>query len=188
MKIVRVLLILGLVSGSAWAGSLVPAKLDGKVVGGAYDPDGRTPSVFYPSFLSSPGESIDYTYYEYQDDGSNDRQIAVDTVPGHRRGIHVIYMKSIEATHTTRNAGYQFNDKAGGGWSGELDANTQRAGYTTIGVLSDGRAVCAFHQAGGAGNRSVVAVDAARGAGAFTVFNVDTVTYPPGTACPIWPR
>jgi len=69
-----------------------------------------------------------------------------------------------------------------------LNAGSGRCGYTTIAVLSDGRAVEAFHKVGGAGLRATVAVDMARGSGAFVMTSVDTVTFPPGANCPIWPH
>lgn len=180
-RMMLVVLAAAALAGSAYA--LTPAKVNGMIVGGTYDPAGKAPSVIYPSFLASPGESLDYTFYDYQHNGSVSRMIALDGVsPG---GVHVTYMWSGEAGHNPRNAAYQFNDRAGGGWSGNLSANTSRAGYTTIAVFSDGRAACAFHQ--GTPTRSVVAIDAARGAGAFTVVDIDTVSMPGGDN-PIWPH
>ena len=149
------------------------------VIGGTYDPAGKIPRFIYPGFTASPGESIDFTYYDFQANGSMSRQIAIDGIGN--GGLHVAYMKSPNNTHTPRNAAYQFNDRAGGGWSGEMDMNTFRAGYVTLSTMSDGRAVGAYHQAGGPGNQTVVAVDAARGAGAFTVTPLDTGPF-------VWPH
>ncbi len=190
MKTWRIMLVVSAVAAlalgaTAYAAAPRPANLNSNpVIGGSYDPAGKSPRILYPGFTASPGESIDFSYYDFQANGSMSRQIVIDGT----NGLHVAYMKSPNNTHTPRNAAYQFNDKVGGGWSGELDANTARAGYVTLATMSDGRAVAAFHQAGGLGNRAVVAVDAARGAGAFTVTSIDTVSYPPGTNCPIWPH
>ena len=181
-----VCLVLGL-AGIAQAWTFRPATLKATpVIGGTYDPAGKPPGVVYPSFLSSPGESLDFTWYDNQHSCSVGRMIVQDRIGV--GGLHIAYMKSPDNTHFPRNAAYQFNDKIGGGWSGELDANTGRAGYVNIDVLSDGRAVMVFHQSGGAGNRAVVAVDAARGAGAFTVTSIDTNSYPPGSSAPLWPK
>jgi hypothetical protein len=166
------LLVLVVLAGITQAWTFRPANLDVKAVGGDYDPVGRAPRTVYPGFTNSPGESIDFTYYDFQASGSVSRQIAIDGI--RNGGLHVAYMKSPNNTHTPRNAAYQFNDRAGSGWSGEMDMNTFRAGYVTLATMSDGRAVGAFHQAGGPGNQTVVAVDAARGAGAFTVTPLDT--------------
>jgi len=184
-RIMLVVLVALALAGSAGA-ITIRKSADAKLIGGANDPAGKAGIIYPPVFANSPGESLDFSWYDFQANGTMSRQIALDR--GSPRGLHVIYMKSPNMTHTPRNAAYQFNDQAGGGWTGELDANTARAGYTTLALMPDGRAVAAFHQAGGAGNRAVVAVDAARGAGAFTVTSIDTVSFPPGAACPIWPH
>lgn len=133
----------------------------------------------------SPGDSLAFTWYDFQANGSI-RMIALDKVGSN--GIHLAYMQCPDVSFTPRNVDYNFNDRAGSGWLGQTTANTQRAGYGWISTMADGRAVLAFHQSGGGGNRAVVAVDAVRGAGAFTVTNVDTVTWPPGGTAPIWPH
>ena len=167
-----VIVVLGLAgTNQAWA--FRPANLEANpFIGGTYDPAGKIPPVTYPAFLNSPGESLDFSYYDFQANGSMSRQIVIDNAGG----LHVAYMKSPNNTHTPRNVAYQFNDRTGGGWSGELDMNTVQAGYVTLATMSDGRAVGAFQQSGG----PVVAIDAARGAGVFTITPLDTG--------PIWPH
>jgi len=151
-----VFLVLGL-AGIAQAWTFRPANLEANtVIGGTYDPAGKIPTVTYPAFLNSPGESLDFSYYDFQANGSVSRMIAIDQVGN--GGLHVVYTKSPNSTHTPRNAAYQYNDRAGSGWSGEWDLNTARAGYVTIDALSDGRLVAAFNQAGGGGTQSVVVV------------------------------
>jgi len=190
MKTWRIMLVVSVVAALALAATAYavtprPATLNvNPVIGGNYDPAGKTPRITYPSFMPLVGESLDFTWYDFQANGSLARQIVIDGTGG----LHIAFMKSPNNTHTPRNAAYQFNDKVGGGWSGELDMNTARCGYVSLATMSDGRAVGSFHQGGGAGNRAAVAVDAARGAGAFTVTSIDTVSYPPGTNCPIWPH
>ena len=189
MKTWRIMLVVSAVAALAFAAGAYavtprPATLKiNPVIGGSYDPAGKIPTITYPALTASPGESLDFSYYDFQANGSMSRQIVIES-----GGLHVAYMKSPNNSHTPRNAAYQFNDKVGGGWSGEYDANTARAGYVAMATMADGRAVLSFHQAGGAGNRAAVAVDAVRGAGAFTVTSIDTITFPPGTACPIWPH
>jgi hypothetical protein len=171
-------LVLGF-AGITQGGTFRPATLKANpVIGGTYDPAGITPRLTYPGFTASPGESLDFSYYDFQANGSVSRMIAIDRVGN--GGLHAVYMKSPNNTHTPRNAAYQFNDRAGGGWSGELDANTARAGYPTLATMTNGLGVLAFHQSGGLGNRAVVAIDAARGAGAFTITPLDTG--------PLWPH
>ena len=187
MKTWRIMLVVSAVAALALAAGayavtpkLANLKLN-PVIGGSYDPAGKIPTITYPALTASPGESLDFSYYDFQANGSMSRQIVIES-----GGLHVAYMKSPNDTHTPRNAAYQFND--GTGWSGEYDANTARAGYVTMSTMADGRAVLSFHQSGGAGNRAVVAVDALRGAGAFTVTSIDTISFPPGANCPIWPH
>jgi hypothetical protein len=160
MKSMRILfamyLVLGL-GGIAQSWTFRPATLKANpVIGGTYDPAGVTPRITYPAFLNSPGESLDFSYYDFQSNGSVSRMIAIDRVGN--GGLHVVYTKSPNSTHTPRNAAYQYNDRAGSGWSGELDLNTARAGYVTINALSDGRLVAAFNQTGSGGTQSVVVV------------------------------
>jgi len=151
-----VFLVLGL-AGIAQAWTFRPADLKANpVIGGTYDPAEITPRITYPGFTASPGESLDFSYYDFQANGSVSRMIAIDRVGN--GGLHVVYTKSPNSTHTPRNAAYQYNDRAGSGWSGELDLNTARAGYVTIDALSDGRLVAAFNQTGSGGTQSVVVV------------------------------
>jgi len=179
LSILQGLILAVVLAGASQAWTFRPATLKANpVIGGTYDPAGMTPRITYPGFTASPGESLDFTFYDFQANGSVSRMIEMDLVGN--GGLHVVYTKSPNSTHTPRNAAYQFNDRAGGGWSGEMDMNTARGGYVTLATMSDGRAVGAFHQAGGPGNQCVVAIDAARGAGAFTIFPLD-----PG---PIWPH
>ena len=178
MKSMRMLfavfLVLGL-GGITQAWTFTPAKLEGKIVGGSYDPAGKSPGVVYPSFLSSPGESIDFTFYDQQHNCTISRMIALDGVAN--GGVHVCYTKSANAQHNPRNIFYQFNDRTGGGWFGGPLPGT-REGYVTLGVFSDGRAGLAWN--GGSPATSRVGIDAARGSGAFTITNLDTG--------PIWPH
>ena len=156
-KWITVWAVLAAMAASVYAGRLATANGNAKLIGGSYDPVGKALVVAYPSFLSSPGESLDFSYCDFQANGSVSRMIAMDRVGN--GGLHVVYTKSPNSTHTPRNTAYQYNDRAGSGWSGELDLNTARAGYVTLGVLSDGREAAAFHQAGGGGgNQSVVVV------------------------------
>lgn len=187
LSILQGLILAVVLAGASQGGTFRTAKLKtNPVIGGTYEPAGMTPRITYPGFTASPGESLDFTYFDQQQICSVGRMIVQDRVSV--GGLHVIYLKSPNSTHTPRNAAYQFNDRAGGGWTGEIDANTARTGPVNIDVLSDGRAVVVFNQAGGSGNRTVAAVDASRGAGAFTVTSVDTVTYPPGSGAPIWTK
>jgi hypothetical protein len=195
-RIMLVVLATLALAGIAYAGSISPSALKpvtgvNKVIDDPTVPV-KVSSVTYPKqpihiTSDSPGDSLDFTWYDFQANGSMSRQIVLDHVGLH--GIHVVYMKAPNNTLTPRNIGYQFNDRTGTGWNGEVDANSQRAGYGTVATMADGRAAVSFHQAGGSGNRSVVALDATRGAGAFTVTSVDTVTFPPGAgAGPVWPH
>lgn len=172
-----VIVVLGL-AGIAQAWTFRPATLKANpVIGGTYDPAGMTPRITYPGFTASPGESLDFTFYDFQANGSVSRMIEMDLVGN--GGLHVVYTKSPNSTHTPRNAVYQFNDRAGGGWTGELDVSTARGGFPTLATLTDGRVVIAFHQGGG-GTQSYIATDAARGVGGFIVTPLDTG--------PLWPH
>lgn len=172
-------------AGSLQAWMFARAKVGDQSVGGSYEPTGKAPGTVDPLLNFSPGDSLDYTFYDAQQNCGIGRMIVMDHVGSH--GLHICYTKSLNVTHNPCNVYYQYNDRAGSGWSGGLPVSTARSGYPNIAVFSNGRAVIAFQQAPGGRYRSTVAVDTTSGGGSFTLVDIDTVTFPPGN-CPLWPR
>jgi hypothetical protein len=145
---------------------------------------------------SSPGDTMGWTYYDYQHSGSTGRQI-----------VHVSegdfifsWMCATDVALANRHIYYNYwKADSGFRWPGNptpggIQVDQQlKSGYTTCDVLSDGRAVVAFHERVDANPNAyytVVAVELASGLGVFDVTAVDTFTWAPTNidSCPIWPK
>ena len=120
--------------------------------------------------LVSPGYGVGVTDYDWQRNGSMIKTVALDGL----HGVHVYWTLRTGGSQSTRRGFYNFKDETGT-WLGGLahDARVSRMG--SLGVLSDGRACPTSHVTLGSGPlASSVAVDAARGAGAFSSTDIDT--------------
>jgi len=92
--------------------------------------------------ISSPGDSIGWTYYDYQTSGNVRQMVWVDN-PGN---IHADFMRAHEPNPWyDRKCAYNFK-KAGGKWYGDMCISSERSGYAALGVKSNGAAVCAYQQ------------------------------------------
>lgn len=120
--------------------------------------------------LISPGFGVGVTDYDWQRNGSMIKTVALDG----QHGVHVYWTYRTGGNQGTRRGYYNFKDETGT-WLGELahDARVTRMG--SLGVFSDGRACPTSHVTLGSGPLATsVAVDAARGAGAFSSTDIDT--------------
>ena len=149
------LLLVALIATSAWAISARPFEEEPmKVIVGDEEIIGN----HHPSGQGlSPGDSIDYTYYDYQRNGQTAWQVWYDDADG----IHALLMSAHQPDFSDRNCVYNF--KLGGSWYGRLEVGGYAgAGYVTEGYQpSDNAAVAGYHmREGGSGTyRCWVSVD-----------------------------
>jgi hypothetical protein len=151
----------------------------------------RTP-VISGMLSTSPGDTVGTTTYEWQQNGTMGNRIMVDK-DGY---VHHDWMYTGQSSpYNDRAIWYNF-------WKGSFQfgkginaSGSWRSGYTTLGIMPDGRAVCAFHRhpsgsGGGDKVRSAVTVDLGQGMGLFGApVDVDTVTIvPQRNQAPFWPH
>jgi hypothetical protein len=154
-------LLMAFVSG-AFAGDLAKFKVMPKkqklIRGDEPLPD----APFYPSYpgllTASPGDTVGYTQYDYQTNGSTGNRIVVD----HTSNIHVSWMKGMPYPSVRH---IYYNCKTPSGWiyplSGTQASHAAGAGYTTIDALPDDRATVFYHRAPTNAESTFVAIDIA---------------------------
>jgi hypothetical protein len=134
--------------------------------------------------ILSPGRQVGSTHYEYQTNGSTGNRVVKDSDGGY----HFAWMNGIDFWEGNRHVYYNFVDE-NGYWLSDigLQVNSEeRAGYTTIDVLGDGRAVVAYHSDGGDSPLWLTtAIDFFRGFGTFTEY--DPPDLPPSGVHAYWP-
>ena len=172
---------------AAYAPVPIPAGLEPDVYPVLPLRDGPvTATLFSTAAPLVAGDQGGVTMYDYQQNGAMGNRIAIDSAGN----AHVCWMHSEDETFATRDIYYNMWEKASGNFpdywpDGVKASGVPRAGYTTMGALSDGRAVIAFHHTP-TDNVSAVVVDAAPGLGAFSSpVDVDPVSVPEQ---PIWPH
>jgi hypothetical protein len=164
--IVIALVVIG--AGSVWATDQaktmpMPAKagyLTGEEPGA---PVQYRPST--PGTICSPGDTMGFTQYDYQSNGSTGRRVVVDA----QGGVHFDWMCG-DPYPTVRNIKYNcFTPGSPSPWPGIGTTISYRngAGYPQLSVMSDGRAVAAFHQAPTGAESLFTAVDQFECLGAF---------------------
>lgn len=126
-------------------------------------------------FLVSPGYGVGITDYDWQRNGSMAKTVVLDG----QHGVHLYWTYRINGDQSTRRGYYNFKDETGA-WLGGLTIENRVSRMGSLGILSDGRAVPTSHVTGSI-IFTAVAVDAARGAGAFSSTNVDS------TVSATWP-
>lgn len=141
----------------------------------AFDPTG--PVVFSGNpFLTATQIQSDSTSYDAQR-WDNGVRVAVDS----KGNVHFAYMyyPLTGGSYTSRTVKYNMWDKAENKWAYNQSiqvSGAKRAGYCTIGVLSDDRPVVAYHEstisATDTITSSVVAVEVSPGLGVFSYTNL----------------
>ena len=109
----------------------------------------RTRSI--PKISQSPGISIvnkaNYTFYDFQSNGGDENRIVV--LPG--GAIHIVFMgkqsSKTDATTATRGSYYCYSSDNGKTFTALGRVEPQRAGFPSLDVTGDGRAVIASHTA-----------------------------------------
>lgn len=133
-----------------------------------------------PLITDSPGEIIGVTSYEYQSNGSIGNKIAVDQLGG----IHVVWTKGVNGNRP-RYVYYNFRSEVDSSWSfnpdGSQISGTNGTGFITLELMSGGEALPAYHSADETPSYTKVAVDAFRGFGIFSEYDLNS------TGGYIWP-
>jgi len=130
-------------------------------------------------FLVSPGYGVGTTDYDWLTNGSLAKTVVRDGL----RGVHFYWTYRTGGVSGSRRGYYNFKDETGA-WLGEIAQDPRVGRFGSMAVLSDGRACPSAHVSGSAANFSSIAIDAARGAGAFNPSDIDTAN----PAAPIWPH
>ncbi len=127
------------------------------------------------------------TWYEYQHNGQIGRQIVLDD----NGYVHMVWTDGLDEQSSSRHIYYNFIDPDGNqGWpyTGYAVESSQRAGFTSLAVNSQGIAFPAFHQITGASlnPHTAVACDFFPHTGAFLTYEIPWYG---GEDLPyIWPR
>jgi hypothetical protein len=120
----------------------------------------------------SPGAVIGTTNIENQSFGSMGNKIAVDQ----NGGIHAVWMKGIGGIRP-RYVYYNFRSEIDSTWAHNPDgtpiSGVNGTGYVTLDLLAGGETIAAYHSSDATPAHSVFAVDAFRGFGIFTEFDVN---------------
>jgi len=193
----RVLMLLGvllvvlvLVFCSAVMGADNPgSKQDKPGIGSIYDPSDPLPpefpgaistsfsqGLFYPfaGQILSPGDTVGYTWYDYQKNASMGRQIAL----GGAGGMHFGWMNLV-AQGGNRYADYNYVSSLGA-WLGAMHVTPGGAegGYTNIELFSDNREILTYHHSQAAypypyATYCMLAIeDSTPGSGSFKAFDI----------------
>ncbi|UCC81056.1 MAG: T9SS type A sorting domain-containing protein [Candidatus Zixiibacteriota bacterium] len=133
-----------------------------------------------PMTSDSPGEVIGVTSYEYQSNGSIGDKIMVDDFGG----LHAVWTKGINGSRP-RYVYYNFRSEVDSSWTHNPDgtaiSGVNGTGFITLDLMSDGSALAGYHSADDEPSFTKVGVDAFRGFGIFTEYNLNPVD-----SC-IWP-
>lgn len=155
------------------------------------DPSGEAKEYEAPLLVPAAGEQAGTTTYDFQQNGAMGNRIAVDA----SGNAHLSWTHSIDLgsppSFADRDIFYNFWDAQSSNFTwptGIKVSGVPKAGYTTLGTLSSGAAVVAFHHDPNDDGtyESAVVVDAASGEGAFsTPLSIDPTSVPEQ---PIWPH
>lgn len=132
-------------------------------------------------------KDIGMTTYDYQQNGAMGNRVAVDD----QGYVHFSWMHSATDGFADRDIYYNMWDPTQNKLMSETGtkvSGSAKAGYTTLGLLSDGRTVVAFHHDPNANNtpRSAVVVELSPQLGVFgSPVDIDATTVPEQ---PVWPH
>lgn len=132
-----------------------------------------TPPLPLPMTSDSPGVIIGQTSYEYQSNGSIGDKIAVDQFGG----IHAVFTKGVNGSRP-RYVYYNFRSEVDSTWTHNPDgtaiSGTNGTGFITLDLMPDGSALAAYHSADETPSYTKVSVDAFRGFGIFSEYNLNS--------------
>jgi len=121
-----------------------------------------------PQTALSPGETVGWTQYDYQTNGSSGNRVAVDNVGG----VHFDWMNGVTYP-TTRKVSYNYLYLGTWIWPGTgtfAGYHTTGDGYAQLAVMPSGSPACAYHYAPTNNESTFVAIDAAPGIGSFSYY------------------
>jgi len=135
----------------------------------------------------SPGVSVVGTsgssFYDYQTNGGDEKRVRV--LPD--GSVHIVFMGATDRAApggATRGTFYAYSTDNGATFLNLGRVEAQRAGFPSLGLTSDNRAVIASHSApAGTALGTYVSIDALAGFGIFSAYNA-----PRTPAECIWPR
>ncbi len=116
---------------------------------------------------NSPGDTVGFTEYDYQCNGSTGNRVVADNAGG----VHFAWMKGIDIEPPgVGQREVWFNYKGGTGWlGGQPVSQLTRGGYTQISITGDDRAGVAYHET--SGDAVTYAEDQVRGFGIFNYYD-----------------
>ncbi len=138
---------------------------------------------FYTGFRASPGIVVGTTWMDWQYNGSCDKYMFWPTVSG---AYHFYWTYMLSSGSGSRRAYYNYFYPPDY-WLGptQIDPLTSRMG--ALDGLGDGRAIATAHHTSGGVLVPTFYIDAAEGAGSFTIYEIPTPGIPPDDQ-PIWPK
>src|SRR4030095_4483539 len=124
------------------------------------------------------------TYYHLQSNGSSH---LIEQDPARPDNLHAVFMVATDPIPwNTKSVKYFFSSDMGANWIYLGDVFTTRAGFPSITLTSDGRAVVGAHCTDGGGLlRTHLAIDLVPGVGAWTI--LDPGTNGNTAFAPMWP-
>jgi hypothetical protein len=176
-----------LAAGAVWSTPAQKQTLFREIAGPVGSPNQQGSSIPLPPgvILTSPGQQVGTTHYDYQTNGSTGNRVVKD-VSGN---IHVCWMNGISFWSGNRWVYYNFRDAAAGTWNWtttgvQVNPPPQGDGYTNMDLLSGGEGVIEYHSLTDQ-DWVVLSVDVLPGFGTFTEYDVpDRI---PGDTVAIWP-
>jgi hypothetical protein len=139
--------------------------------------------IRYHLTASSPGDTVGWTQYDYQSNGSSGNRVALDNAGG----VHFDWMNA-PTLGVVRKVSYNYYTSGGGwGWPGVgtyAGNHTSGDGYCQIAVTSENRPTAAYHFAPTDNESTFVAIDVAPGIGTFDYYHPQ-IRF--GTKYCIWP-
>jgi len=114
--------------------------------------------------ICSPGDTVGWTQYDMQSNGSSGTRVALDGAGG----VHFTWMKSNDFP-SHRGVAYNYRSPTGE-WLGEIFVAEGGSGYPQLALATDNRAVILFHRAPNGAESLFVAIDVAPGLGLFNYY------------------
>ena len=130
----------------------------------------------------SPGDTVGWTQYDYQSNGSSGNRVALDS----QGGVHFDWMNGI-AYPTERKVSFNYVSPIGD-WAfpgvGNFISFQLGDGYCQLSLTTDDRAAAAYHRAPTNNESTYVAIDVFTGLGSFDYYRPVLWL---GSEHPIWP-
>ena len=130
--------------------------------------------------IRSPGDTVGWTDYDYQLNGSLDRYIVLTPLDAY----HFYWTYQYDGTGNNRRASYNYFYPPDY-WLGMINPDTRTSRMGSCKQMADGRAVITAHATEGPNIMPKAYVDAGEGYGTFTICDIP---YPDPPTAPSWPK